>query len=1102
MSDVLPAMQPPSQTCKKCSHSIFEGHAYELGDDRWHIDCFKCFKCDTLLGCNSNFLVLGNGSLVCSNCSYSCKQCNKKIDDLAILTGDQAYCSNCFKCRVCKLKIEDLRYARTSKGLFCMSCHEELIAKKKKHDLKRKQLALLLLLLRPSPSEEVDIPLFSSSSASPSLLAASVPSYAHKHDVYLHRNPSLTSVLNKQLPPHPGSRGSGTSPSLTDSLAPTAPSTVSSIVTVESESTHSVSDATPQAPSMVSRPSYTSTTSDLTQKLVMTAESKLLTLALPKTPSTPNVNTSYDIEEVNDSDDELNLRRVRERLERRFLRTNEEPDGAILDLIDSFSTPNTPSTIYNKASASESANQETLEQAQAKTPVVRQDSGKSRSRPSDLASPNKNILLLSPNQYHDNDFHNTPNMHLASNSLATEDIRRPRSSLPSPMAKANRQARVVETGNTTPDLGRESKSPERKFNEYTTPKKSSSSRLPTPVTSPPPRMALPEVPSTPRQNDSDAQRKYERAPEAGEPRGLGLEGIDMQKVRTIKMPTPAITNLENTFPEDAEYDVQQTPPSRKASVRSKMLIRHKRSTSNGLGSFSSKLGFFKPRDEINSQKGHSRHMLDGSVAGQAFTTPPLPFTSPMELITRREAHARSTSDTNFITGLESEVSKSEFEMRSLKFEIYQLDTRRQALLAENMKLNSDKGKLLDTLNTIQKQVVSFNQMKDALSREVQELKVQKNELKEENEGVRESIQRSRDELREVTEQKEQHHQQLAPVIETPSDMYESGVSESISEEGAEAQKATRLKFWRRPKVTITNANAPQSQNSGSHLQPLNGGLPHSTSSYKLGQGYSSNMVQNPNQNSTNEDYGNRKALNSFMTKSRSTTILDSFVNGQNGANGSGHPDVPLLTSTLQRRATFENEKVPLIVTKCIEEVENRGLDMEGIYRLSGGNSAISAIEGAFAGISPNGVQDKKQLAKLNDVLSGDINAVTSALKRYLRKLPDPLIPFALYESFILIGQSKSDNDELCNDFKTRVINRLPPANKHAMYMICKHLDKVNLYSNVNRMNFKNLSVVFAPTIARDATGEREMIDMGPRNEATELLFSNFDILFSEYTENA
>lgn len=77
-------------------------------------------------------LLLGDGSLICNNCTYSCHACGDKIEDLAILTGDQAFCANCFRCRNCKRKIENLRYARTSQGIFCMSCHESLMARRRK----------------------------------------------------------------------------------------------------------------------------------------------------------------------------------------------------------------------------------------------------------------------------------------------------------------------------------------------------------------------------------------------------------------------------------------------------------------------------------------------------------------------------------------------------------------------------------------------------------------------------------------------------------------------------------------------------------------------------------------------------------------------------------------------------------------------------------------------------------------------------------------------------------------------------------------------------------------------------------------------------------
>ena len=40
------------------------------------------------------------------------------------------------------------------------------------------------------------------------------------------------------------------------------------------------------------------------------------------------------------------------------------------------------------------------------------------------------------------------------------------------------------------------------------------------------------------------------------------------------------------------------------------------------------------------------------------------------------------------------------------------------------------------------------------------------------------------------------------------------------------------------------------------------------------------------------------------------------------------------------------------------EVEKRGLDFEGIYRISGGNSAIVSIENAFSSLSND--PDEKQ----------------------------------------------------------------------------------------------------------------------------------------------
>lgn len=103
-----------------------------IAGNRWHLNCFRCNTCGVLLDSDANLLLLGDGSLICNDCTYSCSACGNKIEDLAILTGDQAFCAACFRCRNCKRKIENLRYARTPQGIFCMSCHESLMERRRR----------------------------------------------------------------------------------------------------------------------------------------------------------------------------------------------------------------------------------------------------------------------------------------------------------------------------------------------------------------------------------------------------------------------------------------------------------------------------------------------------------------------------------------------------------------------------------------------------------------------------------------------------------------------------------------------------------------------------------------------------------------------------------------------------------------------------------------------------------------------------------------------------------------------------------------------------------------------------------------------------------
>jgi hypothetical protein len=126
----------------------------------------------------------------------------------------------------------------------------------------------------------------------------------------------------------------------------------------------------------------------------------------------------------------------------------------------------------------------------------------------------------------------------------------------------------------------------------------------------------------------------------------------------------------------------------------------------------------------------------------------------------------------------------------------------------------------------------------------------------------------------------------------------------------------------------------------------------------------------------------------LFKKSQTGAMPKSQSNGNIQDVGAADPSV-LFGSDLVERADFERRQIPSVVTRCIEEVELRGMDIEGIYRKTGGNSQVKLIQEGF---DKSGGEDYD----ISDP-DLDITAVTSVLKQYFRKLPVPLLTFDVYD---------------------------------------------------------------------------------------------------------
>ncbi|XP_030293273.1 active breakpoint cluster region-related protein isoform X1 [Sparus aurata] len=156
----------------------------------------------------------------------------------------------------------------------------------------------------------------------------------------------------------------------------------------------------------------------------------------------------------------------------------------------------------------------------------------------------------------------------------------------------------------------------------------------------------------------------------------------------------------------------------------------------------------------------------------------------------------------------------------------------------------------------------------------------------------------------------------------------------------------------------------------------------------------------------------------------------------------------------------ERSKVPYIVRQCIEEVEKRGIDEVGIYRISGVATDIQALKTAFD------TNTKDILMMLSDM---DINAIAGTLKLYFRELPEPLLTDRLYPAFMEgIALSDPAAKENC---MMHLLRSLPDPNLMTFLTLLEHLKRVAEKEPINKMSLHNLATVFGPTLLRPSESE-------------------------------
>ncbi|XP_016402076.1 rho GTPase-activating protein 9 [Sinocyclocheilus rhinocerous] len=131
----------------------------------------------------------------------------------------------------------------------------------------------------------------------------------------------------------------------------------------------------------------------------------------------------------------------------------------------------------------------------------------------------------------------------------------------------------------------------------------------------------------------------------------------------------------------------------------------------------------------------------------------------------------------------------------------------------------------------------------------------------------------------------------------------------------------------------------------------------------------------------------------------------------------------------------EKSTVPKFVRKCTDAVERRGLETDGIYRVSGNLAVIQKLRFAV----------NHERLDLDDPQWEDIHVITGALKLFFRELPEPLVPYGFFHD-IVETVKLSDYLDKVDRLKLLVLS-MPPHNPHTLRHMIRHLRRLHVFES-------------------------------------------------------
>lgn len=151
---------------------------------------------------------------------------------------------------------------------------------------------------------------------------------------------------------------------------------------------------------------------------------------------------------------------------------------------------------------------------------------------------------------------------------------------------------------------------------------------------------------------------------------------------------------------------------------------------------------------------------------------------------------------------------------------------------------------------------------------------------------------------------------------------------------------------------------------------------------------------------------------------------------------------------------------------------------EGIYRKAGSSTNIQKLTSAL-----------RKDAFSVQITRSEYNEhdVSSALKRFFRELPEPLMG-KLAVSFLSVSEMKSFTEKI--QAYRELLQRLPTVEYQTLKKLLGHLHFIQAQRDINKMKAENLAMVFGPTLMQPVSNENQYaIDTRDSEVISELILN-------------